>query len=140
MKIFILTVCAAAVVLTASAQIPNPPSGFPTQPPSRVEFLTRHLSLSSSQQTEAKTIFDAENAAIKPLMAALQQAQSALTTAAKQGQSDSELDQLAEPVGACLGNIAAVHAKAERQFYAILTPEQQTKYDKLATSASLLPF
>jgi Spy/CpxP family protein refolding chaperone len=97
------------------------------------------LSLTSSQQEQAKTIFDAEDIATKPLMAALQLAQSALATADKQGQSDSALEQLADAVGACFGNLAAANAKAERQFYAILTPDQQTKCDKLATFGFAAP-
>jgi len=130
MRIFLLTIGAAILALTATPQIPNPPPGLPAQLPSRLEFLTDYLSLTSSQQALAQAIFDGEDAGTKPLMAALQQAQSALTAADRQGQSDSALDQLAATVGSYFGNIAAVHAKAEKQFYAILTPDQQAMYDK----------
>jgi Spy/CpxP family protein refolding chaperone len=34
--------------------------------------------------------------------------------------------------------LAAVHAKAEKQLYAILTPDQQAKYDKLAGAFGLV--
>jgi Spy/CpxP family protein refolding chaperone len=106
---------------------------MPSQPPSRVEFLATYLSLTSAQQAQAKTMFDAEDAAAKTAVTALQTAQDALTAADKQGQSDYQLDQLATTVGARFGDLAAIHAKAEAKFYAILTPDQQAKYDKLFT-------
>jgi Spy/CpxP family protein refolding chaperone len=137
MRTFLLSICAAVLAMTASAQIPTPSSGLPAQPPSRLEFLTNYLSLTTSQQAQAQTIFNAEDGSTRPLMAGLQQAQSALTAADKQGQSDSALDQLAAAVGGYSANIASVHAKAEKQFYAILAADQQAKYDKLTSGLNL---
>jgi Spy/CpxP family protein refolding chaperone len=133
MKTFFVTPCLIAAALPVAAQLSTPPSGMPSQPPSRLEFLTTYLSLTSSQQLAVKTIFDAEEAAAKTAMTSLQTAQDALTAADKQGQSDYQLDQLAATVGARFGDLAAIHAKAEAKFYAILTSDQQAKYDKLFT-------
>jgi Spy/CpxP family protein refolding chaperone len=107
---------------------------MPSRPPLRLELLTVYLSLTSSQQATAKTVFDAEAAAVAPVMAALQTAQDALTAADKQGQSEYQLDRLALTVGARFGDLAAIHAKTEAKFYAILTSDQQAKYDKLLTT------
>jgi len=134
MKTFFVTLCLIAAALPAAAQLPGPPPGMPSRPPLRLELLTVYLSLTSSQQAAAKTVFDAEAAAVTPVMAALQTAQDALTAADKQGQSEYQLDQLALTVGARFGDLAAIHAKTEAKFYAILTSDQQAKYDKLLTT------
>lgn len=135
MKTFFVGLCIAAGALIAPAQIPAPPGQPPGAPamPSRLDFLTDSLSLTSSQQVQARTIFNSEDMAAGSALTAWQQAQAALTTAAKQGQSDSAMDQLAAAVGAAFGGAAAIHAKAEKQFYAILTADQQARYDNLTT-------
>lgn len=96
----------------------------------RLAFLSGYLGLSDAQKEQAKAIFDESSAAAKPLAQELAGARTALHQAAKDGQSDAQLDQLAATVGNLHGQIAGVHAKASAKFYALLSPEQKTKYDQ----------
>src|SRR5262245_60834634 len=58
----------------------------------RVAILTHMLSLNSSQQAQAKAVFDEEDAAVKPLVEQLKQASDALRSAQKSAVPDAEID------------------------------------------------
>lgn len=98
-----------------------------------VDFWTGYLSLTAAQQEQAKAIFSAESDATKSLSTPMQQAQDALTAAEKSNPVDAVLDQLASAVGAVQTQMVAIHAKAFSKFYALLTPDQRAKADKMMT-------
>ncbi|MBL8241840.1 MAG: Spy/CpxP family protein refolding chaperone [Bryobacterales bacterium] len=98
---------------------------------SRLEYLAGYLSLTDAQKTQAKTIFDAADTATQTARGQLDAAQEALATAVKGNRSDAELDRLAAATGVIQGQIAAIRAKANAKFYALLTTEQKAKYDAM---------
>lgn len=100
-------------------------------PGNRLDFLTGYLSLTDSQKTQAQAIFDAADSAAETARGQLTSARDTLRQAVKDGKPDSILDQLAAAVGAVEGQLAAIHAKAQSKFYALLTAEQKAKYDQM---------
>jgi len=96
-----------------------------------LDFLATFLGLTDSQKDQAKAIFDASMQASQPLRDQLRQAHQALRSASQSGKSDAEIDQLAATVGTLTGQTAAIEAKAQAKFYALLTPDQKDKLGKL---------
>ncbi len=123
-------ILAAAALLAAL-----PLAAFQGGPPAerRLEFLSGYLSLSDTQQAQARAIFAAANTASETLRGTFESARTPLTAAIKANASDAEIDRLAAALGTIEGQLAAVRAKAEAKFYALLTTEQKTKYDAVST-------
>lgn len=118
--------------------------GMGSQPTDRVAMLTNLLALTTSQQEDAKTIFNDEDTTTKPLIDQLKQATNTLGMAEKTAAADTYLDQLAANVANITSQILAADAKAQSKIYALLTAEQQQKLDQLphpffVPSAPLLP-
>ncbi len=97
----------------------------------RLNFLAGYLSLTDSQKAQAQTIFDNAAAASETVRGQMESARTNLTTAIKANASNAELDRLSAVIGTLHGNLTAIHAKAEAQFYAILTADQKTKYNEM---------
>jgi len=95
----------------------------------RLDYLAGYLSLTDAQKTQAKTIFDAAEAATETARGQSDVARTALNTAVKANASDAELDRLSAAIGVIQGQITAINAKAQAKFYALLTAEQKAKYD-----------
>jgi Spy/CpxP family protein refolding chaperone len=138
MKHNLMTVTAALglalFALPAAAQGPRMmgrggPGGFDGS--RRLDFLAGYLSLTETQKTQAKTIFDSAATASETARGSLTGAHEAVRAAVKAGSPDAEIDRLAAAVGTIQGQLVAINAKAEKAFYAILTAEQKTKYDSL---------
>jgi Spy/CpxP family protein refolding chaperone len=115
-------------LLTLSA-LPILAQPGPRSQASRLDYLAGYLSLTDAQKTQAQVIFTAAQSAAETARGQMDSARTALTTAIKANASESELDRLAAAIGAIDGQLAAIHAKAEAKFYALLTAEQKTKYD-----------
>jgi Spy/CpxP family protein refolding chaperone len=107
------------------------------QPPSaadrvqhHVQFMTTVLSLNSTQQQQATTIFT--NAALSQdsVHQSMRTAHENLEAAVKSNNSSS-IDQIAAQIGALTTQIVASEAKAHAAFYQILTPDQQAKAAQL---------
>src|SRR5689334_12263931 len=96
----------------------------------RVQFLTTLLGLSSSQASQATTIFTNEAAAETAIRTNLDAARTSLKTAI-QGNNSAQINQLSTQIGTYQGQILAADSKAEAAFYALLTTDQQTKYDAI---------
>ena len=99
-----------------------------------LDYLTGYLTLTDSQKTQAKAIFDAANAASETARGQLTGAHDALQAAVKANKSDAELDRLAAAVGVVEGQMAGIRAKSSAKFYALLTAEQKAKFDALQTN------
>jgi Spy/CpxP family protein refolding chaperone len=111
--------------------------GTSTTPPSAAQMvgnlvarLTTLLTLTTAQQTQATTIFTNEQAAVSALNTSMQSAQTALQTAIKSNDQNGIVTQ-ATQIGALTTQQVEGSAKASAAFYAILTPDQQTKYNDL---------
>jgi len=121
----------AALAMPMLAQGPRPMGGFGGGEGRRLEFLSGYLTLSETQKTQAEAIFDAASTAGQTLRGQAQSAREVLQTAVKAGGADTQIDQLAAALGTVEGQMAAVHAKAESKFYALLSTEQKAKYDSM---------
>lgn len=130
MNKFILTTM-LAVMTAAIPMMAQPGRDSGTQGSSRLDYLAGYLSLTDSQKSQAQTIFTAASTATATAQGQLDSARTALRDAWKANRADTELDRLGAALGAIEGQIAAIQAKAQAKFYALLTAEQKTKYDQL---------
>ena len=110
----------------------------------RLAVLTRLLTLTSSQQAQAKVVFDEEEEVTKPLIEQLKQAMDALTAAEKTAATDPDIEQLARNLATITSRLLAADAKAQSKIYLQLTAEQQLKIEQLphlfvVPTAPLLP-
>ncbi len=95
------------------------------------EFVAVYLDLTDAQKAQATGIFDGARAAAEPVVEQLKAGHETMRAAIKAGKSDAELQRIADQQGALMAQLAGSHAKAMAKFYAILTPEQKAKADKL---------
>ena len=83
-----------------------------------------------AQQASATKIFTDSITAGETVRTNLQTNRQSLADAVKMNNS-ATIDQLALTLGSLEGQLISINSKAEAAFYAILTPDQQTKYDAL---------
>jgi periplasmic protein CpxP/Spy len=96
----------------------------------RFAKLSQELSLTDTQQTQAKAIFSHARQEAQPLRAQLKQNREALATAMK-ADNTGQIKQLSATRGSLMGKVAAIHTEAAAKFYQTLTPEQRVKADQL---------
>jgi hypothetical protein len=111
---------------TASGTGTTNPPDVATLVAREVAFLTNLLTLTTSQQSQATTIFTSELNSITPLKTTISTAQTALTTAIKANDTAGITTQ-ASTIGTTQGQITLIQAKADAAFYALLTSAQQAK-------------
>ena len=127
------TFCAALVF----AQGPRPRAsdgGTPPDPTTmiqmRVNRLTTLLGLTDAQKSQATTIFTNAYTASQSILTSLQTAHQSLA-AAVTANSAATIDQVSGTIGTLEGQLLAINSKADSAFYAILTSDQQTKFDAM---------
>jgi len=115
----------------------TPPGPTSANPPDvativarEVTFLTKLLTLTNGQQTQATTIFTNALNSITPLQTTINTAQTALNTAIKANDTKSITTQ-STAIGNAQGQILAIQAGADASFYALLTTAQQTTLNGL---------
>jgi Spy/CpxP family protein refolding chaperone len=96
----------------------------------RVSHLTVLLNLTSSQQTQATTIFTNALTASQSVQSSLHTDRDTLAAAVK-ANNTATIDQVSVTIGTLQGQLTAINAKSDAAFYAILTADQQAKYDAL---------
>ncbi len=131
-RIFATTALLAFATLFASGQSTTPPT-----PPTTAQIvsnivsrLTTLLDLSSSQQTEATTIFTNEQTALATIRTSLQSAHTTLETAIT-GNDAGTIATEAAQIGTLTGQQVQAQATAAAAFYLILNSTQQSKYTTL---------
>jgi Spy/CpxP family protein refolding chaperone len=97
----------------------------------QVARLTTLLTLTTAQQSQATTIFTNDATAVSALTTSMKTARSALETAIQSGDTGAITTQATE-IGSLTTQEVEDRANAQVAFYAILTPDQQTKYKQLA--------
>lgn len=97
----------------------------------RLNFLAGYLSLTDSQKAQAQTIFDNAATASETVRGQMESARTNLKTAVKANAAAAEIDRLSAVIGTLHGQATAIQAKAEAQFYALLTTDQKAKYDEM---------
>jgi Spy/CpxP family protein refolding chaperone len=126
----------AAAALSAAlafAQGPRGPrDGNPPDPATRVQMrvdmLAQRLGLTDAQKAQATTIFTNAATAETTVQTSMRTARTALSDAVKANNSNA-IDQAATTIGTLTGQMASIQGKADAAFYAILTPDQQSKFD-----------
>jgi Spy/CpxP family protein refolding chaperone len=118
----------AFLLLAGSAFAQGP--GNPPSPANLVARLTTLLTLTTAQQAQATTIFTDEQTAVTPIRTQIQTAHTSLAAAIKSNQT-ATIDTLSAQLGSYSGQMTDIQSKAQAAFYAILTADQQTKYDSL---------
>ncbi len=121
----ILTLAVAVGILVAQQTAPTPPSAE-QRVQHHIQFLTDALSLTSSQQAQATTIFTAAATSEDGQRAAMKSAHDALQAAIKANDS-AAIDAAAKNIANLMAQFISTQAKAQAAFYQILTPEQQSK-------------
>jgi Spy/CpxP family protein refolding chaperone len=130
-RILATTTLMAFTIMLASAQNTPPTPPTPEQMVThQVARLTKLLDLTSTQQASATTIFTTEQTALAALRTSLKTAHTALQTAIKSDDTTIIGTQAAQ-IGTLTGQEVLAQATASGAFYAILLPDQQTKYDTL---------
>jgi Spy/CpxP family protein refolding chaperone len=96
----------------------------------RVDRLATLLSLTDAQKAKATTIFTDALTAGEPIQSSLHDNRQSLADAVKKNDT-ATISTLAATAGSLSGQLTAINAKADAAFYAILTADQQAKYDTL---------
>lgn len=132
-----LTRLLAAGALSASlviAQRPPGPGGPPPDPATmiqmRVGFLADSLALTDDQKARATTILTDATAASQSIRASEHANRQSIGDAVKQN-NVAAIDQLSVIAGTLAGQLTAIDSKANAAIYALLTPDQQAKFDTI---------
>jgi Spy/CpxP family protein refolding chaperone len=134
----VATICTVAA-LSAAAMFAQGtgrrgPGGTPPDPQAmvgmRVNRLATVLSLTDAQKAEATSIFTNAHTASQGVQTNLRTVRESLAEAVKKNDAGS-IDALATQTGTLTGQLIAIESKADAAFYALLTPDQQAKYDAM---------
>jgi Spy/CpxP family protein refolding chaperone len=87
------------------------------------------LNLTDAQDTQLTTVFDAAAKDAAPLATAAAAGKNALFEAVKAGQSDDQLQRLAQQQGALAIKLQALQARTFAKMWALLTADQKAKVD-----------
>ena len=112
----------------------NPPSTTRQQSAARRSNhgarLTRALNLTPDQQTKVKAIFADARQRREALAPKMREERAALKTAVQKG-DDREIDRILHQNAQLNADVRALHVKAMAKVYALLTPDQKTKFDQM---------
>jgi Spy/CpxP family protein refolding chaperone len=129
-RVFLTTfLLAFSTVLVRAQSTATPPTAAQIVA-NQVARLTKLLDLTSAEQTSATTIFTTEQTALAALRTSMQTARTALKTAITSNDTATIATDAAQ-IGTLTGQEVAAQATASAAFYAILTADQQTKYETL---------
>lgn len=126
---------AAATALAAGIAVAQTPATGTQQVPFRHpvfghQQMMQALNLTTAQQQQANTIFSDARQKAQPIRQEIRQNRGALYAAVK-ANNVPEIDRLSSHQGELQGAALAVRSEAMAKFYAILTPEQRTKWDDI---------
>jgi Spy/CpxP family protein refolding chaperone len=100
----------------------------------RMERVATELQLTDAQKEFARTLFQENRAAARPIAQELRQGRQQMAAAVK-ANNEAEITRLANQQAQLTAQLNALRAKSMAKFYAQLTPEQKVKadamYDKL---------
>jgi Spy/CpxP family protein refolding chaperone len=125
----LLTLVFAASISFAQGHRGGPPDPA-TMVQRHVQHLTTVLSLTSSQQQQATTIFTNAMNGASSIHSDMKTAHQNLATAIKNN-DQAGITSAANTIGNLTSQMIASHAKAQAAFNQILTPDQQSKMSQL---------
>ena len=121
--------CVLALSASFLMAQPTPPS-HEKMAARRTSHLTTLLSLTTAQQADATTIFTSAQTALSTARDNMKAARTALHTAVQKNDITG-INAAATSIGTLTAQEVEVQAKADAAFYALLTPDQKTKFDEL---------
>lgn len=129
---FVAVAALSAALAFAQGQRGGRPDGPPPDPATRVQMrvnmLAQQLGLTDDQKAKATTIFTDAMTAEQTVQTSMHTARTALSDAVKANNSNA-IDQAATTIGTLTGQMTSIQGKADAAFYAILTPDQQSKFE-----------
>jgi Spy/CpxP family protein refolding chaperone len=136
--LFTLLTIAMAGALCAQQTAPsggNPPATTRQQSSARrsdyaARHLTRALSLTPDQQTKVQAIFADARQRREALAPKLREERAALKMAIQKG-DDREIDRIVHQNAQLNADVRALHVKTMAKVYALLTPDQKSKFEQL---------
>lgn len=93
------------------------------------------LDLDDAQKEQIRSILEATRTSLQPVMEQLRQNREAAQAAVQAGKSDAELQQIADEGGRLHAQIQGAMLKAHAKVWAVLTPQQKEKWNKLREEA-----
>jgi Spy/CpxP family protein refolding chaperone len=121
---FVALTFAAPFVFAQPSHTPPTPAQMVAN---RVARLTVLLTLSADQQTKATTIFTTEQTALSSVSASMKTARTTLQSDVE-ANNTAGISAQASQIGSLTTQEVEATATANAAFYALLTPDQQTKY------------
>jgi Spy/CpxP family protein refolding chaperone len=115
----------AGLSLTAFAQ--NGPPDPAAMAQMRVDRMNETMKLSKAQQKQIIAIYTDSQTANMPVMTGMREANQAIAAAIKTNDT-AAMSQAANTIGTLTAQMTVANAKAEAAVYAVLTPDQQAKY------------
>jgi Spy/CpxP family protein refolding chaperone len=94
------------------------------------EQMTQALNLTVAQKEQTKTIFGEAKQKAEAIRQEMRQNREALYAAVK-ANNTAQIQQLSSRLGELQGKVMAIRSEANAKFYAILTPEQRTKWEEM---------
>jgi Spy/CpxP family protein refolding chaperone len=127
----------ASTALLAFSSLLAHAQGTPPTPPTAAQIvanqvarLTKLLDLSTMQQTQATEYFTAEQNTLSTIRTAMHTARTAIQADIKSGNT-TDIATQAGTIGSLTTKEVEAQATASAQFYAILSAEQQSKFETL---------
>jgi Spy/CpxP family protein refolding chaperone len=130
---------AAVTALAAGMAVAQAPDAATPPAAKRVPFthplfgrqqLMQALNLTTAQRQQADSIFGEVRQKAQPIWQEMRQNREALHAAVK-ANNTAEIERLSSRQGELHGKALAIRSEAMAKFYAILTPEQRTKWDQI---------
>lgn len=128
LKLLVVTGVLSVASLAVLAQMPKHDPAARIQ--HRVDFLTKKLSLTPAQQTQATTIFTNAASSQKATRDQMKTAHDNLKAAVQKNDA-AAIDQAANSIGNMTSQMISARAKAQAAFFQTLTPDQQTKLTEM---------
>ncbi len=123
----------AAAAISVVSVFAQGPSGRMAPDPARmvemrVNMLSNRLSLTDTQKVQVTAIYTQAQTSAQSVRSSLQPIGAAMSEAVKKNDTAS-IDQLSATLGTLTAQLSAIERKADAGVYAILTAEQQAKFD-----------
>jgi Spy/CpxP family protein refolding chaperone len=100
----------------------------------RLAFIASYLDMTDAQKAQAKTILQDSRTAGQPLFSQLKQGRQAMIAAIKANKPEADLKAIADAQAPVMSQLAVQKALTGEKLWALLTPDQQAKAEKLHSS------
>jgi periplasmic protein CpxP/Spy len=96
-----------------------------------VRHMSRRLDLSDAQQTQVRSILEAERPNVQPLVQQLLEGRRQMAAAEKDGFDEAKVRTIAAQQAQNITELIVIKERVQSKVYQVLTPEQRTKFDQM---------